>query len=87
MVFWSRHAVGKLPEPKTLDLKASAFDPKEKIWTRFPPEGTKQTPPHQSCDFKWKDYCPLVFRLAPCFSFFFHWFNIMFYLPYHAFKF
>ncbi|URE04768.1 phosphatidylinositol-4-phosphate 5-kinase [Musa troglodytarum] len=57
-----RHAVGKLPEPKTLDLKASAFDPKEKIWTRFPPEGTKQTPPHQSCDFKWKDYCPLVFR-------------------------
>ncbi|THU56495.1 hypothetical protein C4D60_Mb11t17840 [Musa balbisiana] len=57
-----RQAVGKQPEPKSLDLKASAFDPKEKIWTRFPPEGTKQTPPHQSCDFKWKDYCPLVFR-------------------------
>ncbi|RWW74549.1 hypothetical protein BHE74_00017508 [Ensete ventricosum] len=57
-----RHAVGRLPEPKTLDLKTSAFDPKEKIWTRFPPEGTKQTPPHQSCEFKWKDYCPLVFR-------------------------
>uniref|UniRef100_A0A164VG41 Phosphatidylinositol 4-phosphate 5-kinase n=1 Tax=Daucus carota subsp. sativus TaxID=79200 RepID=A0A164VG41_DAUCS len=29
---------------------------------RFPPEGSKNTPPHQSCDFKWKDYCPLVFR-------------------------
>nr|CAD1833458.1 unnamed protein product [Ananas comosus var. bracteatus] len=48
--------------PITLDLKASAFDPKEKVWTKFPPEGTKYTPPHQSCDFRWKDYCPLVFR-------------------------
>ncbi|XP_074566690.1 phosphatidylinositol 4-phosphate 5-kinase 6-like isoform X2 [Curcuma longa] len=57
-----RHAVGKLPEPKSLDLKASSFDPKEKIWTRFPPEGTKQTPPHPCSDFRWKDYCPLVFR-------------------------
>ncbi|KAI4991880.1 hypothetical protein ZWY2020_040266 [Hordeum vulgare] len=25
-------------------------------------EGSKHTPPHQSCDFRWKDYCPLVFR-------------------------
>ncbi|OAY72854.1 Phosphatidylinositol 4-phosphate 5-kinase 4 [Ananas comosus] len=57
-----RHAVGKQSAPTSLDLKASAFDPKEKVWTKFPPEGTKQTPPHQSCDFRWKDYCPLVFR-------------------------
>ncbi|KAG0483666.1 hypothetical protein HPP92_011750 [Vanilla planifolia] len=58
-----RHAVGKQPgQPITRNLKPSAFDPKEKIWTRFPPEGTKHTPPHQSCDFRWKDYCPLVFR-------------------------
>ncbi|XP_022746672.1 phosphatidylinositol 4-phosphate 5-kinase 4-like isoform X2 [Durio zibethinus] len=57
-----RHSVGR-PAPATaLDLKASAFDPKEKIWTRFPPEGSKYTPPHQSCEFKWKDYCPVVFR-------------------------
>ncbi|XP_040995455.1 phosphatidylinositol 4-phosphate 5-kinase 6-like isoform X2 [Juglans microcarpa x Juglans regia] len=35
---------------------------REKVWTRFPPEGSKHTPPHQSCDFKWKDYCPVVFR-------------------------
>ncbi|XP_022765988.1 phosphatidylinositol 4-phosphate 5-kinase 4-like isoform X2 [Durio zibethinus] len=57
-----RHSVGR-PAPSTaLDLKASAFDPKEKIWTRFPPEGSKYTPPHQSCEFKWKDYCPVVFR-------------------------
>ncbi|ONM19842.1 Phosphatidylinositol 4-phosphate 5-kinase 6 [Zea mays] len=57
-----RHAVGRQSAPNTLDLKSSAFDPKEKIWTRFPPEGSKHTPPHQSCDFRWKDYCPLVFR-------------------------
>ncbi|KAI0531289.1 hypothetical protein KFK09_000842 [Dendrobium nobile] len=58
-----RHAVGRQPgQPTTLDLKSSAFDPKEKVWTKFPPEGTKHTPPHQSCDFRWKDYCPLVFR-------------------------
>ncbi|MCL7051647.1 hypothetical protein MKW94_009490 [Papaver nudicaule] len=57
-----RHSVGR-PAPLTsLDLKASAFDPKEKVWTKFPPEGTKYTPPHNSCDFRWKDYCPLVFR-------------------------
>uniref|UniRef100_A0ACD5XKR1 Uncharacterized protein n=2 Tax=Avena sativa TaxID=4498 RepID=A0ACD5XKR1_AVESA len=56
-----RHAVGK-QGPITLDLRSSAFDPKEKVWTRFPPEGSKYTPPHSSCDFRWKDYCPQVFR-------------------------
>ncbi|CAI9102800.1 OLC1v1001143C1 [Oldenlandia corymbosa var. corymbosa] len=57
-----RHSVGRPAPAKFLDLKATAFDPKEKIWTKFPPEGSKHTPPHQSCDFRWKDYCPLVFR-------------------------
>ncbi|GMY06855.1 phosphatidylinositol 4-phosphate 5-kinase 1-like isoform X1 [Fagus crenata] len=56
-----RYSVGKhasiLRELKTCD-----FDPKEKFWTRFPPEGSKITPPHQSIEFRWKDYCPLVFR-------------------------
>ena len=62
-MFWlCRHAVGKQAQVVSLDLKHSAFDPKEKLWTRFPPEGTKYTPPHQSSEFKWKDYCPLVFR-------------------------
>ncbi|CAN1259870.1 Phosphatidylinositol 4-phosphate 5-kinase 4 [Linum perenne] len=57
-----RHSVGRPGPAASLDLKASAFDPKEKIWTRFPPEGSKHTPPHGSSEFKWKDYCPLVFR-------------------------
>ncbi|CAK7340232.1 unnamed protein product [Dovyalis caffra] len=57
-----RHSVGRPAPIASLDLKASAFDPKEKVWTRFPPEGSKYTPPHQSTEFKWKDYCPLVFR-------------------------
>ncbi|KAK8445886.1 hypothetical protein SEVIR_9G402900v4 [Setaria viridis] len=52
-----RHAVGRQGQA-ILDLKSSAFDPKEKVWTKFPPEGSKYTPPHNSCDFKWKDYCP-----------------------------
>ncbi|KAK7314171.1 hypothetical protein VNO77_39383 [Canavalia gladiata] len=57
-----RHAVGR-PAPSTsLDLKSSAFDPKEKVWTKFPSEGSKHTPPHPSCEFRWKDYCPVVFR-------------------------
>ncbi|KAL6141310.1 hypothetical protein ACLB2K_059600 [Fragaria x ananassa] len=57
-----RHSVGRPGPSGTLDLKPSAFDPREKYWTRIPPEGSKYTPPHQSCEFKWKDYCPLVFR-------------------------
>ncbi|KAF7138204.1 hypothetical protein RHSIM_Rhsim07G0067200 [Rhododendron simsii] len=57
-----RHSVGRPAPATSLDLRSSAFDPKEKVWTKFPPEGSKHTPPHQSCEFKWKDYCPLVFR-------------------------
>ncbi|EPS60405.1 hypothetical protein M569_14398 [Genlisea aurea] len=57
-----RHSVGRPAPATSLDLKSSDFDPKEKIWTRFPPEGSKHTPPHQSTDFRWKDYCPVVFR-------------------------
>ncbi|KAL0721752.1 hypothetical protein Bca4012_036351 [Brassica carinata] len=57
-----RHSVGRQAPSASLDLKPSVFDPKDKIWRRFPREGTKYTPPHQSSEFKWKDYCPLVFR-------------------------
>ncbi|XP_044510621.1 phosphatidylinositol 4-phosphate 5-kinase 1-like [Mangifera indica] len=56
-----RYSVGKHASILR-DLKPSDFDPKEKFWTRFPPEGSKLTPPHQSVEFRWKDYCPTVFR-------------------------
>ncbi|XP_017228165.1 phosphatidylinositol 4-phosphate 5-kinase 6 isoform X2 [Daucus carota subsp. sativus] len=57
-----RHSVGRPAPAISLELKPTAFDTNEKIWTKFPTKGSKHTPPHQSCDFKWKDYCPLVFR-------------------------
>ncbi|CAH9058262.1 unnamed protein product [Cuscuta epithymum] len=44
------------------ELKSADFDPYEKFWTRFPPEGSKCTPAHHAPDFKWKDYCPVVFK-------------------------
>ncbi|KAL5209678.1 hypothetical protein ABZP36_005301 [Zizania latifolia] len=57
-----RYSVGKSSALPFKKLAASDFDPREKIWTRFPPEGSKFTPPHHSVDFRWKDYCPAVFR-------------------------
>ncbi|XP_014492248.1 phosphatidylinositol 4-phosphate 5-kinase 2 [Vigna radiata var. radiata] len=56
-----RYSVGKHTSVLR-ELRPGDFDPKEKFWTRFPPEGSKFTPPHQSVDFRWKDYCPMVFR-------------------------
>ncbi|KAF8404161.1 hypothetical protein HHK36_009041 [Tetracentron sinense] len=56
-----RYSVGK-PVSNLRGLSPADFDPKEKFWTRFPSEGSKITPPHQSVEFRWKDYCPMVFR-------------------------
>lgn len=56
-----RYSVGKHGAIQR-ELKPKDFDPMEKFWTRFPPEGSKMTPTHQSGDFRWKDYCPMVFR-------------------------
>ncbi|KAE8683561.1 Phosphatidylinositol 4-phosphate 5-kinase 2 [Hibiscus syriacus] len=56
-----RYSVGKHASILR-ELKPSDFDPKEKFWTRFPTEGSKLTPSHQSVEFRWKDYCPVVFR-------------------------
>lgn len=58
-----RYSVGKLASATQMrELRQGDFDPREKFWTRFPPEGSKITPPHQSVEFRWKDYCPVVFR-------------------------
>lgn len=56
-----RYSVGKHASI-VRDLKPSDFEPREKFWTRFPTEGSKITPPHPSAEFRWKDYCPVVFR-------------------------
>ncbi|ESW09359.1 hypothetical protein PHAVU_009G121200 [Phaseolus vulgaris] len=56
-----RYSVGK-EASISRGLISNDFDPKEKFWTRFPSEGSKITPPHQSAEFRWKDYCPMVFR-------------------------
>ncbi|KAH7431404.1 hypothetical protein KP509_08G046800 [Ceratopteris richardii] len=57
-----RYTVGKItPEPRR-EISPSDFGPKARIWINFPKEGSQLTPPHQSTDFKWKDYCPVVFR-------------------------
>ncbi|KAG9457213.1 hypothetical protein H6P81_001721 [Aristolochia fimbriata] len=56
------YSVGKPASLQVRDLRPGDFDPREKFWTRFPPEGSKLTPPHQSAEFRWKDYCPMVFR-------------------------
>ncbi|KAH6761233.1 phosphatidylinositol-4-phosphate 5-kinase 1, partial [Perilla frutescens var. frutescens] len=53
-----RHTVGKHAS-MLRDLKLSDFDSKAKFWTRFPSEGSKITPPHQSAEFRWKDYNPV----------------------------
>ena len=56
-----RYTVGKYA-PVVRELRGGDFDPKEKFWTRLPLEGSKFAPQHQSVDFRWKDYCPMVFR-------------------------
>ncbi|KAG0485278.1 hypothetical protein HPP92_009161 [Vanilla planifolia] len=56
------YSVGKPALTRRRELRLSDFDPREKFWTRFPPEGSKITPPHQTAEFRWKDYCPMVFR-------------------------
>lgn len=57
-----RYTVGRITPEPTRDICLADFGPKARIWMRFPSEGSKFTPPHQSVDFRWKDYCPMVFR-------------------------
>ncbi|RWW43483.1 hypothetical protein BHE74_00050844 [Ensete ventricosum] len=60
----STHEVKKPAQLR--ELRPSDFDPMEKYWMRFPPEGSKITPPHLSVEFRWKDYCPMVLiRMLP----------------------
>ncbi|GER45434.1 phosphatidylinositol-4-phosphate 5-kinase [Striga asiatica] len=57
-----RYTVGKITPIQRREARASDFGSRASFWMTFPKEGSKLTPPHQSEDFKWKDYCPMVFR-------------------------
>ncbi|GAB4856576.1 Phosphatidylinositol 4-phosphate 5-kinase 9 [Ancistrocladus abbreviatus] len=57
-----RYTVGKITPIQRREVRASDFGPRASFWMNFPRKGSKLTPPHQAQDFKWKDYCPMVFR-------------------------
>jgi 1-phosphatidylinositol-4-phosphate 5-kinase len=58
-VRWSVSKISPTAVPK-LGLTPQHF--KEKVKADFPREGSRETPPHPNSDFRWKDYCPMVFR-------------------------
>ncbi|KAE9585431.1 hypothetical protein Lal_00018020 [Lupinus albus] len=57
-----RYTVGKITPVQGREVRTSDFGAKASFWMDFPKEGSQLTPTHQSEDFKWKDYCPMVFR-------------------------
>ncbi|WOK94893.1 phosphatidylinositol 4-phosphate 5-kinase 9 [Canna indica] len=57
-----RYTVGKITPIQRREVRASDFGPKASFWMNFPKEGSQFTPCHRAEDFKWKDYCPIVFR-------------------------
>ncbi|ESW34790.1 hypothetical protein PHAVU_001G181400 [Phaseolus vulgaris] len=57
-----RYTVGKITPIPTREVRISDFGTKASFWMNFPKEGSQLTPTHASEDFKWKDYCPMVFR-------------------------
>eukprot|EP00898_Chlorokybus_atmophyticus_P009134 jgi/Chlat1/9221/Chrsp98S08478 len=58
-----RYSVGKITPVPLRPLTKEDFSSKATLFQRFPHNGSSKTPPHPSGDFKWKDYCPMVFRL------------------------
>ncbi|KAM7255110.1 hypothetical protein ACFE04_020351 [Oxalis oulophora] len=57
-----RYTVGKITPVQRREVRTSDFGPRASFWMNFPKGGSQLTPTHQSEDFKWKDYCPMVFR-------------------------
>nr|XP_043640084.1 phosphatidylinositol 4-phosphate 5-kinase 9-like [Erigeron canadensis] len=57
-----RYTVGKITPVQKKEVRASDFGRRASFRMQFPKEGSQLTPRHQSEDFKWKDYCPMVFR-------------------------
>lgn len=59
-----RYTVGKITPIQRREVRTTDFGPRASFWMNFPKEGSQLTPSHQSEDFKWKDYCPMVFRFV-----------------------
>ncbi|XP_066383250.1 phosphatidylinositol 4-phosphate 5-kinase 9-like [Miscanthus floridulus] len=57
-----RYTVGKITPIRKREVHPSDFGPRASFWMNFPKEGSRLTPSHSAEDFKWKDYCPMVFR-------------------------
>ncbi|PON92325.1 Phosphatidylinositol-4-phosphate 5-kinase [Trema orientale] len=57
-----RYTVGKITPVPVREVRSSDFGERARIRMYFPKKGSQFTPPHDSIDFYWKDYCPMVFR-------------------------
>uniref|UniRef100_A0ACD5X496 Uncharacterized protein n=1 Tax=Avena sativa TaxID=4498 RepID=A0ACD5X496_AVESA len=57
-----RYTVGKITPIQRREVRASDYGPNASFWMNFPKDGSRLTPSHRAVDFKWKDYCPMVFR-------------------------
>ncbi|XP_011087754.1 phosphatidylinositol 4-phosphate 5-kinase 8 [Sesamum indicum] len=57
-----RYTVGKITPVPMREVRSSDFGEQARIRMYFPRKGSQLTPPHNSVDFYWKDYCPMVFR-------------------------
>jgi len=57
-----RYSVSKIMNGPKEPLSDKHFDKSLCEELYFPKEGSSITPPHNGTDFKWKDYCPMVWR-------------------------
>ncbi|CAI9765327.1 unnamed protein product [Fraxinus pennsylvanica] len=57
-----RYTVGKITPVPMREVRSSDFGEHARIRMYFPSKGSQLTPLHNSVDFFWKDYCPMVFR-------------------------
>ncbi|PIN23932.1 Phosphatidylinositol-4-phosphate 5-kinase [Handroanthus impetiginosus] len=57
-----RYTVGKITPVPMREVRSSDFGEQARIRMYFPRKGSRLTPPHNSINFYWKDYCPMVFR-------------------------
>lgn len=72
----TRYTVGKITPIQRREVRSTDFGARASFWMSFPKEGSQLTPSHQSEDFKWKDYCPMVFRFASRDTLIFFWMPI-----------